>query len=82
MRRRAAAAGAAVIGTAVAGYILLVRRWQLRWGATDEERDAALPGDDLIDNPDLTATRAIRSISSNVRISLRGLNCTFSFGMQ
>src|SRR5512132_3497174 len=58
MRRRAAA-GAAVIGTAVAGYILLVRRWQLRWGATDEECDAALPGDDLIDNPDLLATRAI-----------------------
>jgi hypothetical protein len=58
MRRRAAA-GAAVIGTAVAGYILLVRRWQLRWGATDEERDAALPGDDLIANPDLLATRAI-----------------------
>ena len=59
MRRRAAAAGAAVIGTAVAGYILLVRRWQLRWGATDEECDAALPGDDLIANPDLVATRAI-----------------------
>ena len=59
MRRRAAAAGAAVIGTAVAAYILLVRRWQLRWGATDEECDAALPGDDLIANPDLVATRAI-----------------------
>ena len=59
MRRRAAAAGAAVIGTAVAGYILLVRRWQLRWGATGEECDAALPGDDLIANPDLVATRAI-----------------------
>jgi hypothetical protein len=59
MRRRAATAGAAVIGTAVAAYILLVRRWQLRWGATEEERDAALPGDDLIANPDLLATRAI-----------------------
>jgi hypothetical protein len=59
MRRRAAAAGAAVIGTAVAAYILLVRRWQLRWGATDEECDAALPGDDLIPIPDLLATRAI-----------------------
>jgi hypothetical protein len=58
MRRRAAA-GAAVIGTAVAGYILLVRRWQLRWGATDEECDAILAGNDLIPNPDLTATRAI-----------------------
>jgi hypothetical protein len=59
MRRRAATAGAAVIGTAVAGYILLVRRWQLRWGATDEECDATLAGDDLIANPDLVATRAI-----------------------
>jgi hypothetical protein len=59
MRRRAAAAGAAVIGTAVAGYIPLVRRWQLRWGATNEECDAILAGDDLIANPDLTATRAI-----------------------
>jgi hypothetical protein len=58
MRRRAAA-GAAVIGTAVAGYLLLVRRWQLRWGATNEECDAILAGDDLIANPDLTATRAI-----------------------
>src|SRR5512132_1721009 len=58
MRRRAAA-GAAVIGTAVAGYILLVRRWQLRWGATDEEHHAILAGNDLIPNPDLTATRAI-----------------------
>jgi hypothetical protein len=59
MRRRAAATGAAVIGTAVAGYLLLVRRWQLRWGATNEECDAVLPGDDLIANPDLLATRAI-----------------------
>src|SRR6266545_8171756 len=28
-------------------------------GATKEERDATLDGDDLIPNPDLTATRAI-----------------------
>jgi hypothetical protein len=59
MRRRAATSGAVVIGTAVAGYLLLVRRWQLRWGATEEECDAALAGDDLIANPDLVATRAI-----------------------
>jgi hypothetical protein len=58
MKRRAAAAGAAVIGS-VAAYILAVRPWQLRWGATDEELDATLAGDDLIANPDLTATRAI-----------------------
>jgi hypothetical protein len=58
MRRPAAAAGAAIIGSAAA-YLLAIRSWQLRWGATDEEVDAALPGDDLIPNPDLVATRAI-----------------------
>jgi hypothetical protein len=58
MKRWAAAAGAAVMGGAAA-YLLAVRPWQLRWGATDEERDATLDGDDLIPNPDLMATRAI-----------------------
>jgi hypothetical protein len=58
MRRPAAAAGAAIIGSAAA-YLLAIRSWQLRWGATDEEVDATLPGDDLIPNPDLVATRAI-----------------------
>jgi hypothetical protein len=58
MRSPAAAAGAAVIGSAAA-YLLAIRRWQLRWGATDEEVDATLPGDDLIPDPDLTVTRAI-----------------------
>lgn len=58
MKRPAAAAGAAVIGS-TAAYLLVVRPWQLRWGATDEERDATLAGDDLIPNPDLMATRAI-----------------------
>jgi hypothetical protein len=58
MKRPAAAAGAAVIGSAAA-YLLAVRQWQLRWGATDEDLDATLAGDDLIANPDLMATRAI-----------------------
>jgi hypothetical protein len=58
MRRPAAVAGAAAIGSAAA-YLLAIRPWQLRWGATGEERDATLPGDDLIPNPDLMATRAI-----------------------
>ena len=39
--------------------IRLARPQQLRWGATDQESDGFLPGDDLIANPDLTATRAI-----------------------
>jgi hypothetical protein len=58
MKRRAAAAGTAVLGSAAA-YILAIRPWQLGWGATGEERDATLAGDDLIPNPDLVATRAI-----------------------
>ena len=50
-----------VVGlTAVAAAgILVARRWQLRWGATAGESGEILPGDDLISDPDLAATRAI-----------------------
>jgi hypothetical protein len=44
---------------ATAAYILVARRRQLRWGATDEESEGPLPGDNLIENADLIATRAI-----------------------
>jgi len=44
---------------AAAAYFLAVRSWQLGWGATGEELDAPLAGDDFIANPDLTATQAI-----------------------
>jgi hypothetical protein len=57
MRRRYVTSVIAV--GAAAAYLLAVRPWQLRWGATGEERAATLAGDDLIPNPDLTATRAI-----------------------
>jgi hypothetical protein len=50
---------AAVAGGLAAAYIGAGRSRQLRWGATGEEADAALAGDDLITAPDLTATRAI-----------------------
>jgi hypothetical protein len=59
MKRRATAAGAAVISSVAAAYLLAGRRWQLRWRATKGERDATLAGDDLTPTPDLTATRAI-----------------------
>jgi hypothetical protein len=58
MRRRYITSAIA-IGGAAAAYIRLARPRQLRWGATDQESDGSLPGDDLIANPDLTATRAI-----------------------
>jgi hypothetical protein len=57
MRRRDVTSVIAV--GAAAAYLLAVRPWQLRWGATDQESDGFLPGDDLVANPDLTATRAI-----------------------
>jgi len=57
MRRRYA--GVTAIGGAAAAYILLARPRHLRWGATNQECDERLPGDDLIANADLTATRAI-----------------------
>jgi hypothetical protein len=47
------------IGSAAAAYILLARQRQLGWGATNQESDASLVGDDLITNADLSATRAI-----------------------
>jgi hypothetical protein len=37
----------------------LYRHWHLRWGATDAEAAAAMPGDALIPNPSFAATRAI-----------------------
>jgi hypothetical protein len=51
--------GLTAIGGVAAAYILVTRPWHLRWGATDQECDAPLPGDELIANADLTATRAI-----------------------
>ena len=50
---------ATAIGSAAAAYIYLVRPRLLRWGATDQEVDGPLPGDDLVANADVTATRAI-----------------------
>jgi hypothetical protein len=49
------------LGGAVAGAVGVTRaRAQcLRWGATDEEVGVGLPGDGLVANADLTATRAI-----------------------
>jgi hypothetical protein len=37
----------------------LYRRWHLRWGATDEEVAAAMPGDSILQHSAYRATRAI-----------------------
>ena len=40
-------------------YMLLIRPWHVRWGATDEEVEKNLPGDEFVPNPGSQSTRAI-----------------------
>jgi hypothetical protein len=47
------------IGAAALVYQLLLRRPILKWGATDAEAHARLPGDELLEEADGVATRAI-----------------------
>jgi hypothetical protein len=46
-------------GVAVVAYLLVIRPWQLRWGATEKEVERAMPGDELVTEPDLDTTRAV-----------------------
>ena len=53
------AGGAAVGVAAVGAYKKFVKPWHLQWGATTEEIAQPMPGDEIVENPVLTATRAI-----------------------
>ena len=44
---------------ALAAYVFRIRPWHLGWGATESEREVALPGDDIVSNPKHQATHAI-----------------------
>ena len=60
MRKLAVFTGAVV--ASVLGerfYRRYLREWVLTWGATASEAERRLPGDDLLDAPDVLATRAI-----------------------
>jgi hypothetical protein len=46
------------VAAVVVGVVLL-RRWQVRWGATDAEVDANLPGDEVMPRADRSTTRAM-----------------------
>ena len=50
---------AMAVGAATAAYLLFIRPWQLRWGATDEELDRPMPGDEIVERPTFNATRAV-----------------------
>jgi hypothetical protein len=47
------------IGLGSALYLRFLRRPTLTWGATDQEADARLPGDELLEEADGVATRAV-----------------------
>jgi len=40
-------------------YLALIRPWQLRWGATNDEIKRTMPGDDIVGEPSFNATRAV-----------------------
>ncbi len=47
------------MGGAVASYLRVGRRPCLTWGATPEEVDRSMPGDEFLDRPDLLSTRVV-----------------------
>jgi hypothetical protein len=52
--------GLAVAGSAgLAAYLLAVRPWHRRWGASDKEVAADMPGDEMVPDANLKTTRAI-----------------------
>ncbi len=57
LKRRGVAIGS--IAVAAMLYRLLLRQPVLNWGATDAEANARLPGDELLEEADGVATRAI-----------------------
>lgn len=64
--RDLAVGGTAAVVTLLASPVL--RRWYNRWGATDEEIDRSLPGDELVRRPELGYTRAITIDASPERV--------------
>ena len=76
MKRTVMVAGA-LIGV-LATYSLVVRRWHLRWGATDGEVLEALPGDDLI--ADYSGVKVVVDPSSAQLLA--GATLDYSDGLQ
>src|SRR5215213_8565833 len=59
MRARAARSALPILGIGVGVYLRVIRPWQLRWGATDDEVHRAMPGDEIVARPTFNATRAV-----------------------
>jgi len=52
-------AAAIAVVVMVATYLVWIRPWHLRWGATEEESATAMVGDDIVARPHFAATRAV-----------------------
>lgn len=63
-RRPSARAHALLTGVALLASLPLLRTWSLQWGATEDELDATLPGDDLLPTPDHRSTRAVSILAA------------------
>ena len=65
---RGLAAGLAIAIVVVGTYRVFVAPWQRRWGATDDEVSASMPGDDLLraDAPSTTRAVTIRATPDEV----------------
>jgi hypothetical protein len=60
LRRKRRPPVLALLGTVgMLGYLAVVRPWTRSWGATPDEIDEPLPGDELVANPGISMTRAV-----------------------
>jgi hypothetical protein len=50
---------AGACGAGFAAYVLIIRPWHRRWGATEEEITGRMPGDELVPDANFVTTRAI-----------------------
>ena len=57
-----------LVGLVKAVYLLWARPYQLRWGATDQEVQRPMPGDELNLNPKFLATRSITIVGTPDKI--------------
>ncbi len=58
-----------LLGMAIVAYAAFVRRrWVLDWGATEQERTAELPGDQILPRPSLQTTRVISIRAPNDQV--------------
>ena len=59
MFRKMSAGLATLAAVAVVIYVRFLRPWSLRWGATDEEVEQPMPGDEEVSQANYQSTRAI-----------------------